>query len=392
MESFLDLNTLLVGQVLLSFIWTLLLFAFIKLAPYIKGVKPVTVAYLIGTLARICYIFNSTVAADLGAVLATLLFYVGLLQHFEKTPPRKFLVIICSLIGVIFLFRMPWGLSTSERLFGVYSLVAILRFLCALVLFRSAKREMLPRAFGVFMVVYCVAECGQYVLGQWKPAALTLHALTPDEFELVFVLTNVVCSIILGICFLLLFGNAIVLRAEYQAFLDPLTGRLNRRGIEERLYQELALAERGGGHTFSVALIDLDYFKSINDTYGHGIGDAALRCAMQTIVAMIRSYDWAGRLGGDEFTLVLPSTGALSALATAERICRAVADAPFDVPIRLSVSIGVAQYETHDTQESLLKRADIALYQAKGDGRGCARYYAKKPVLTAELFRQSLRG
>ena len=150
---------------------------------------------------------------------------------------------------------------------------------------------------------------------------------------------------------------------------DSLTGLLNRRGFEERLEDELRRASRTGG-SVSLVVGDLDHFKLVNDRYGHHVGDEALRKFSGLVIESKRSIDGAGRIGGEEFALVLPETDAAGAHVLAERLRRTVRDALMEYGLPLSVSLGVASYPRHgQTSDELLRRADQAMYLAKRLGR-----------------------
>ena len=123
---------------------------------------------------------------------------------------------------------------------------------------------------------------------------------------------------------------------------------------------------------FSVCLVDLDQFKAINDTYGHGAGDAVLKHFASVAPRGLRGIDTFGRFGGEEFLLVLPGTDRAGAVAVAERMRQATEGTVFPgLPVerRVTISIGVATYMRVEETGSLLARADKALYQAKGAGR-----------------------
>jgi diguanylate cyclase len=162
-------------------------------------------------------------------------------------------------------------------------------------------------------------------------------------------------------------------RAQVEALNDPLTRLLNRRGFEEvvsKLYD--GTAPLAGA---SLLLIDIDEFKKINDTYGHLIGDQVLRAVAQILRARIKGADIASRLGGDEFAILLPDTGIAGAMALAEQIRNTVLQRRLRLTDRnryvenLTMSIGVACAGNEAALESLLQRADLALYAAKRAGR-----------------------
>ncbi len=151
---------------------------------------------------------------------------------------------------------------------------------------------------------------------------------------------------------------------------DSLTGLDNRRVFEERVGPLLESAKRHN-HPVTLACMDLDRFKQLNDTHGHAAGDRALREVAQAIQRTIRGSDLFVRMGGDEFVLVLPNTSLPAAQFLAERLCRAVdhLDIRTSASARLGVSIGLVQWEKGMTKEEWLQRADEALYEAKSTGR-----------------------
>ena len=170
-----------------------------------------------------------------------------------------------------------------------------------------------------------------------------------------------------------------LLRANFQrslslALTDSLTGLYNRRYLEAHL-GNLMTRVLDGGKPFALLMIDLDYFKRINDEYGHAIGDEVLRELATRLVHSVRNFDLVARLGGEEFVVVMPDASKEVAFAVAERLCQRVARQPFTIShpvgqIEVTVSIGCAAASGEDERcESLLKRADAALYRAKRAGR-----------------------
>jgi diguanylate cyclase (GGDEF)-like protein len=153
---------------------------------------------------------------------------------------------------------------------------------------------------------------------------------------------------------------------------DPLTGAANRRGLFGAGLREDERRKRSGGTT-SVLMLDLDHFKTVNDTHGHQAGDAILRHIVNLAKAEIRSVDLIGRYGGEEFTVVLPGSTIEVARGIAERIRHSVERTPLvvdGVTIRMTVSIGVASVAPSvDDLASLIAAADAALFDAKAAGR-----------------------
>ena len=151
---------------------------------------------------------------------------------------------------------------------------------------------------------------------------------------------------------------------------DELTGLYNRRFLMSRLHEEFERARRQGS-SLGLLMMDLDNFKDVNDEYGHQVGDQVLRSVAQTLAGILREYDIAGRYGGEEFVVVSVETGIDDLVRLAERIRARIESAVHcKVPgVRITISIGVASLADDDTPETLLKRADDALYRAKNEGR-----------------------
>lgn len=154
---------------------------------------------------------------------------------------------------------------------------------------------------------------------------------------------------------------------------DPLTGLANRRHFRAVLEREIDRVTRSGEAAL-LLMLDIDHFKKVNDTRGHACGDAALHGLASTLEHNLRRHDLIGRLGGEEFAVFLPDTALGQAMQLAERLRKQVAitamAAPGEPePIRITISIGLAMLSGQESLESLLARADDALYQAKREGR-----------------------
>jgi len=178
-----------------------------------------------------------------------------------------------------------------------------------------------------------------------------------------------------------------VLRAKEENLLrlattDTLTGLANRRSLLEQLERELRRCDRSG-KPLSILMVDLDHFKEVNDRHGPAVGDAVLAEVAARCRARLRAVDLCGRIGGEEFVVVLPESDGAGAAATAQRLCADLADRPIDTaggPLRVTISIGVGTYAPRsrdltlpgaalDRTQRLLQQADRALYGAKASGR-----------------------
>lgn len=155
------------------------------------------------------------------------------------------------------------------------------------------------------------------------------------------------------------------------ATTDALTGVATRRHFMERLADEVVRAERYG-RSLSVAMIDLDHFKRVNDRHGHLAGDQVLQAFAECLSSMLRNVDLVGRLGGEEFALCLPETGGASAAVICGRILertRNLRVAIGDASVGFTTSIGLTEFRAGDDADDMLLRADTSLYAAKAAGR-----------------------
>ncbi|MBT8344630.1 MAG: EAL domain-containing protein [Sulfurovum sp.] len=157
-------------------------------------------------------------------------------------------------------------------------------------------------------------------------------------------------------------------KLEKMATVDSLTGIYNRYKMNEELDIEIERAKRYGS-SFACVMLDIDRFKSVNDTYGHNVGDTVLKELTVAISKQIRQSDRFGRWGGEEFLLLLPELDKEHAVMFTEKLRKAVANYSFQDVSQITASFGVTIFNHNDTKESLLKRADTALYQAKDEGR-----------------------
>jgi diguanylate cyclase (GGDEF)-like protein len=161
-------------------------------------------------------------------------------------------------------------------------------------------------------------------------------------------------------------------KTERLATTDGLTGLTNHRTFQVRLDEQLAQAQRYGKR-LSLILCDIDHFKSVNDTYGHPIGDVVLKGVARTLQKEARTTDVVARYGGEEFAVVMPETDAAGALVIAERIRERVKALVFETgqgPLRVTLSLGLAAVPDDAARKGeLIERADACLYHAKRNGR-----------------------
>jgi diguanylate cyclase len=163
-------------------------------------------------------------------------------------------------------------------------------------------------------------------------------------------------------------------RTRREALIDQLTEVGNRRSFDRNM-KELVQDANGNGSTFSFLLLDIDYFKNINDTYGHLVGDRVLKSIARLLIKYTKGKDKVSRYGGEEFAILLPETSFGNARSVAESIRKNIEKVTFKLPkssreiTDLTISIGVAGYHKNEAVERLIERCDAALYRAKQQGR-----------------------
>ena len=154
---------------------------------------------------------------------------------------------------------------------------------------------------------------------------------------------------------------------------DPLTQLPNRQGFDQRMALEIERDNRYG-QSLSIALIDVDHFKRINDRFGHLAGDKVLRILAKEMHSQLRKTDYLARFGGEEFVILLPETDADQALKAIEKMRHHISQCPFhfqDDPVQITISAGIAVHHRNEVGENWLHRADKALYLSKDKGRNC---------------------
>ncbi|WP_326538846.1 GGDEF domain-containing protein [Pseudorhodoferax sp.] len=243
----------------------------------------------------------------------------------------------------------------------------------ALVLARHPRAERFGRSIGVSLTITWLLILA-VVYG-----ARTLHAaayaqgstglLTQDAIQIVYTGSFTICNLMLVIGFATMASDHVRARIEDQATHDPLTGALNRQALMDSLERERARSMRTG-QPFSVAMLDVDHFKKINDSHGHPVGDRVLVHLSRRMSALVRPNDVVARYGGEEFIIVMPETSLAAALQAGQRILVNAVQIEDQALPAFTISIGLAQWSSADNSvETVIARADAALYAAKANGR-----------------------
>ncbi len=157
------------------------------------------------------------------------------------------------------------------------------------------------------------------------------------------------------------------------SYTDTLTGVFNRRYFKKKAEEEIAQAKRLN-RSFSIIMLDLDYFKNINDNFGHDVGDIVLKAISRFITETIRNSDTLARWGGEEFVIALTDIPCQHAANIAEKLRKRIMETEIPIAGRVTASFGITAYQDGDTVDDLIQRADRMLYMAKLDGRNCVKY------------------
>jgi diguanylate cyclase (GGDEF)-like protein len=335
----------------------------------------IAVSYLLDTVILLLYARAGTVPVEIApAYLASGLVSVALYLVLSETGfTERFADHYFIVPQLVVSVTIMLGFAYVAPQVGVM-------FLCMLFLvFNFSSLRSTPRQTAALWMGMALAVAGLFLLTD-KPVAM------PHGNHLERIATACVFVLTVGRCMFLgifssrmresLYQSGLKLKEAYKrieelAELDELTGSFNRRCIMRLLGDEIDRARRQGAPC-SVALIDLDFFKRINDAHGHPTGDEVLRTFAITVFANIRTADRFGRYGGEEFLLVLPDTPAENAARLLDRLRAIVAEldwSAFSPDMRVTLSAGVTTLRGGENPDAILARADNALYAAKARGR-----------------------
>lgn len=309
-------------------------------------------------------------------LLVTTLGYLffPLLIHFRRNLRCSDPSLTLAQIG-LHLLVAAYLMYAAAEIRGLLIINPLLVMLFAVFRFRP---QHLPWLAVMLLASYSLSVVAQFVLGP-VPVHWPYELLTGLVFLLALIGVSLLGAEIASLRLALKRRNAhlaqAMARIEELAVTDELTGLYNRRQLMRILRRQKGLADRGS-YDFSIGFVDLDFFKQINDNYGHATGDQVLVAVAQEMQRTLREVDYVARLGGEEFVMVLAQTDYPAALRIAERLRRDLECMVVDVAgdrsgLVLTASIGIATYHPQESLQDLMHRADTALYAAKDCGRNC---------------------
>ncbi|MGN0924678.1 diguanylate cyclase [Ectopseudomonas mendocina] len=315
--------------------------------------------------------------------MALYLIYAAIEQNVESDQPVVRLIIHALLVPGILLAIAVLSFQPSRQplMLGLLSLAPILSVLSNLYFNFGSPRFVLYAPEIYLNLMWTFAISGLTLKRAMATALVSLlailfvtleHSLTPgpQRLHLIWILASFSFGLLSAFLLekahkrMFLHQDSLALSAN----IDSLTGLWNRARTLHFLVEEAARANRYGT-PFSVVLIDIDHFKSVNDTHGHAIGDSVLRQFAGLLRDGVRVVDKVGRLGGEEFLIVLPETDVEHAERAVQALQKRINGFSFDRVERKSASFGIAEYRPGESLDSLMERADQAMYQAKANGR-----------------------
>ncbi len=306
------------------------------------------------------------------------LFTEGVLQFQNRQPRRCAIWLPVLATALLFAALIPWQVARvllGAIVFSAQSTVIVQSLLQRRTTTVGVGQYFMVAGFLMMIVAFAFQGVGTLLRAD-QIASIT----TPHVGQTVVFLVAAVSVVVVSLGLVVMTKERADERNQNLAMRDELTGLINRRSLLESMAQHLSTAKRYG-QPLSLLMVDVDYFKRVNDSYGHLSGDSVLKAITRVIAQRTRVQDLLGRLGGEEFLVILPNTNEEGARQLAETLRQGVAGASFQAasgePIAVTVSIGLcAMSQLQDPQcDDLIGAADQALYRAKAAGRNRVEVY-----------------
>lgn len=391
-----DIRTLLVAVGLITALCTVARVLLWRMHPTVPGLLHWAVGSAIGTVAMLLMAGHAVVPHILSLSLAQVLIFLGLVviwdgfRRFQGRQPLSSRWLAVTLLAIVVLVGIvDAAQSVQPRMVLNAVMITLLSGLIARELLWRAPAGRMGRVTAVIYVCNTAFFALRGLAIPWAPPTLEVPILSsgPVAYALLWWLC---VSVATTLGMVLMASERLQTTLDTLASRDPLTGALNRRAFAVLADKEITRSRRHG-RPLSVLMMDLDHFKSVNDTLGHAAGDTYL-CRFAAVAhEALREDDSFARFGGEEFIALLPETAAPQALLVAERVRLAFAAAALDLAaetaltpaLPITVSIGLADLAGQESLEDMIGRADQALYDAKHGGRNCCRA-APTPVVVPE--------
>jgi diguanylate cyclase (GGDEF)-like protein len=323
----------------------------------------------------ICYSFRGAwpdlIAIVLGNIcylLAMSCWLCGTLIFHQKKPPVKFIFMLCCATAFVIAWFTVIQSNYQVRLIVFTLLAGSMYAIQAFVAVRYGEKNLV---YLFFIAAFVIASATMFfrMIGAFFSLGSGTDFLSKDWVQVTYLIFASSAPLVLCTGFFMLASTRIQNQLSELSRTDALTGILNRRAFLEKCEREF-LRYSKGNTSVSMIMIDIDHFKRVNDTYGHATGDHVITSVCHAVQKMLRKSDGFGRLGGEEFAILLPGTSLENAHILAERIRQHVELTKMTEELHVTLSLGVTRFMAHsELLQDVMHRADAALYQAKAMGR-----------------------
>lgn len=388
----LDIYTIRLMNILIGVVLTISLSASLRNRYVCPGVRFWFCAMLFFTLGSFFILIKNMFPVWVGIwggygalILAYVYLWFGFRRYTKTFSQNDYFAVLlapitCLSVGWLYKSGISFGKQLQVILF-VLAVLAVMSFILTLKQRKPSESGRLLCAWTLALVVGTLVI--RFITIQQQD--ITPYTTGTDFSYIVLMLVWSLSLLGLGSSILLITAQWLQQRLFIDASQDALTGIFNRHALSE-LTETLALTSQQTTQTWSLAMIDIDHFKIVNDSYGHPIGDDVLKWVAMTLKQSVRHKDILARYGGEEFVVVLPDTTLAQARVWAERVRKTIAKTPFQSELHvidITVSIGLAsKVNTEDNLDDIIKQADVALYEAKHNGRNRVSWNDMLPAST----------
>lgn len=397
---FLDMKTTVIIYVLVNYICAYIMYLTAsKYKKNFKGLNYFFMHFIFEAVGLTLSSFRNILPDAITIILSNYLIFMGIILFlfamslFLDIKIHKKIYLIYSLIfasAYVYFTYFNRDIRVRILIFSSMALLIFINILYMLIISSNKKQKryinITKNVFVSFAIIYVLRFYYAFTGG-----TITNYFSTP-MMDIILVVLSQMCTIVLAYSlqhmitsrfFYKLESNSIELdillkKAESLATTDALTNIFNRRKIRELLTHEIEIFKRYGNN-FSILIADIDHFKRFNDTYGHDIGDKTLIKLTEVLAKNIRSTDYLGRWGGEEFIVIFPGLKLEEASLAAEKLIKVVENTALDFiddsDEKITISIGLSTFNENSTYDIILKQADEALYAAKSNGRNQIKSY-----------------
>lgn len=385
----LDIRTLALTNVLLGLFLGVGSLIFARMHPFFLGFRSLSYSYLLFAFGFIILFLDSYIPYMISTIIANVAITAGFsylilgILKFLKYKRKAFKSIsrtLVLLMTTFFVYFTYFEVNIEAQIIIISVIIGGFSLFAGVKVLRNQERLIFTytRALGWSFIIGAVVFLlrAYFTFYQQSSGTFlnehTIHALSLIVLQLISITS----------CFSLTLSanHQLTHKLEIQATIDPLTTIYNRRAFDELALNIVARAQRQCS-PLSIVLIDVDYFKQVNDEYGHQIGDKLLKEFSARLKGCLRQYDILARYGGEEFVLLLPDTNADTAVLIAEKLRYSILHPEFvidnNIPLNVTASFGVATNQgVHINWQQFIAFADQALYYAKDSGRNCVKLHS----------------